>query len=129
MNLLEMKSGNVLDAFLIRGIVKFPARVLCSRIRSRRWSYEPETDPFYQDALVKAVVQVLRPASLGAAGLGGGVRQGRQGRARLKPSPGQVEDASRAADLLDAPPGIGGPLFPPLLPSAPDRALRQGRIL
>ncbi|MDD3352258.1 hypothetical protein [Zoogloea sp.] len=61
MNLLEMKSGNVLDPFLIRGIVKFPGKgVVFKNEYNKTMVYEPETDPFNQDALVKAVVQVLR---------------------------------------------------------------------
>ena len=61
MNLLEMKSGNVLDPFLIRGIVKFSGKgVVFKNEYNKTLVYEPEADPFYQDALVKAVVQVLR---------------------------------------------------------------------
>lgn len=61
MNLLEMKSGNVVDPFLIRGIVKFSGKgVVFKNEYNKTLVYEPEADPFYQDALVKAVVQVLR---------------------------------------------------------------------
>jgi len=61
MNLLEMKSGNVIDPFLIRGIVKFPGKgVMFKNEYNKALAYEIEPDPYYQDALVKAVVQVLR---------------------------------------------------------------------
>ena len=61
MNLLEMKSGNVVDPFLIRGIVKFPGKgVVFKNEYNKTLVYEAEPDAFYQDALVKAVVQVLR---------------------------------------------------------------------
>lgn len=61
MNLLEMKSGNVLDPFLIRGIVKFAGKgVVFKNEYNKTLVYEPEADPFYQDAIVKAVVRVLR---------------------------------------------------------------------
>ncbi len=61
MNLLEMKSGNVVDPFLIRGIVKFAGKgVVFKNEYNKTLVYETEPDPYYQDALVKAVVQVLR---------------------------------------------------------------------
>lgn len=61
MNLLEMKSGNVLDPFLIRGVVKFPGKgVVFKNEYNKTLVYEAEPDAFYQDAIVKAVVQVLR---------------------------------------------------------------------
>ncbi len=61
MNLLEMKSSNAVDPFLIRGIVKFPGKgVVFKNEYNKTLVYEAEPDAFYQDALVKAVVQVLR---------------------------------------------------------------------
>ncbi len=61
MNLLEMKSGNVVDPFLIRGIVKFAGKgVVFKNEYNKTLVYEAEADPYYQDAMVKAVVQVLR---------------------------------------------------------------------
>lgn len=61
MNLLEMKSGNVTDPYLIRGIVKFPGKGVVFRNEyNKTLVYEPEADPIYQDAIVKGVVTVLK---------------------------------------------------------------------
>jgi len=61
MNLLEMKSGNVFDPALIRGIVKFPSKgIVFKNEYNKTIVYEPEPDSFNQDAVVKAVVEVLK---------------------------------------------------------------------
>ena len=53
MNLLEMKSSNAVDPFLIRGIVKFPGKgVVFKNEYNKTLVYEAEPDAFYQDALV-----------------------------------------------------------------------------
>lgn len=61
MDLLEMKSGNVMDPALIRGIVKFPGKgIVFKNEYNKSMIYEPEPDSFNQDAVVKAVVVVLK---------------------------------------------------------------------
>ena len=61
MNLLELMSGNLIDPTLIRGIAQLPRKgVLFKDARNETLAFEPELDPFYQKAIVKAVVQVLK---------------------------------------------------------------------
>lgn len=61
MNLLELKSGNLIDPTQIRGVKKVPGKgVVFTDVRNALLAYEVEPDPFRQDALVKAIVQVLR---------------------------------------------------------------------
>lgn len=61
MNLIEMKSGNVVDPFLIHGIVKYPGKgVMFKNEYNKNLVYESEADPYYQNAIVKAVVKVLK---------------------------------------------------------------------
>lgn len=60
-NVLETKSGNVFNPALVHGIVKFPGKGVVFRNEyNKTLVYEPEPDSFYQDAIVKAVVQILR---------------------------------------------------------------------
>jgi len=61
MNLLEMKSGNVFDPALIHGIVKFAGKGIVFKTEyNRTLVYEPEPDSFNQDAVVKAVIVILK---------------------------------------------------------------------
>lgn len=65
MNLLEMKSGNVFDPALIRGIVKFPGKgVVFKNEFNKTLVYEPEPDAFNQDAVVKVVIEVLKAGKM-----------------------------------------------------------------
>jgi len=61
MNLLELKSGNIIDPTQIRGITKLPRKgVIFKDARNETLAYEAEVDPFYQDVIVRVVVQVLK---------------------------------------------------------------------
>jgi hypothetical protein len=55
------QSGNVFDPALIHGIVKFAGKgIVFKNEYNKTMVYEPEPDSFNQDAIVKAVIVVLR---------------------------------------------------------------------
>lgn len=61
MNLLELKSGNIIDPTQIRGISKLSRKgVIFKDARNATLAYEAEPDPFYQEVIVRVIVQVLK---------------------------------------------------------------------